>query len=98
VPGPVHAAEEQDVLPAVGVVVEKRAAGPQCFREQLAAIRPAVVAEPDAGRRGDVHELEADRIGLLQEQRVERDGGRGETGAQARQEVATIHRGPTSPF
>ena len=38
VPGPVHAVDEQDVLPAVGVVVEERAAGAERLGQQLAAV------------------------------------------------------------
>ena len=45
VTGPVHAVDEQDVLPAVGVVVEERAAGPERLGQQLAAVGAAVVAE-----------------------------------------------------
>ena len=50
VPGPVHAVDEQDVLPAVGVVVEERAAGAERLGQQLAAVGAAVVAELQAGR------------------------------------------------
>ena len=57
---PVHAVDEQDVLPAVGVVVEERAAGAQRLGQQLAAVRAAVVAELESGRGRDVGEREAD--------------------------------------
>ena len=98
VAGPVHAVDEQDVLPAVGVVVEKRAAGPECFGQQLAAIGAAVVAEPQAGRRGDVDEREAGRVRAAAGTRgIEWHGRRGETRAAARQEVAPIHSGTDQP-
>src|SRR5260370_41722691 len=35
---PVHAVHKKDVLPAIAVVVEKRAARAQRFRKQLAAV------------------------------------------------------------
>ena len=57
---PVHAVDQQDVLPAVGVVVEKRAAGAQRLGQELAAVGAAVVAELEAGRAGDVDEAEAE--------------------------------------
>ena len=85
-------------LPAVRVVVQEGAAGPERLREQLAAIGAAVVAEPEARRRGHVHQLEAGAVRGLREQRIEGDGGRGQTGAQARQKVPAIHKGPTRPF
>ena len=59
VPGPVHAVDEQDVLPAVAVVVEERAARAERLGQELAAVRAAVVAEGEAGRGGDVDEPEA---------------------------------------
>ena len=63
VAGPVHAVDEQDVLPAVGVVVEERAAGAERFGQQLAAVRAVVVPELHAGRGGDVDEAESRRRG-----------------------------------
>ena len=51
---PVHAVDQQNVLPAVGVVIEERAAGAQRFGQELAAVGAAVVAEMDAGGFGDV--------------------------------------------
>jgi len=59
VTGPVHAVDEQNVLPAVGVVVEKRAARSQRLRQELAAVGAAVVAKPEARRGGHVGEAEA---------------------------------------
>ncbi len=60
VAGPVHAVDEQDVGPAVSVVVDERAAGSHRLGQQLAAKRPAVVAEPEPGRGRDIGEREAD--------------------------------------
>src|SRR5207253_9466769 len=39
VAGPVHAIDEQNVLPAVGVVIQKRATRAERLRKQLAADR-----------------------------------------------------------
>ncbi len=57
---PIHRIDEQDVLPTVGVVVEKGAAGAECFGEELAAVGAAIVLEVDAGLRGDIDELETE--------------------------------------
>ena len=48
--GPVHAVDEQDVLPAVVVVVEERAAGAERLGQQLAAVGAVVVTERQPGR------------------------------------------------
>ena len=51
VAGPIHAVDEQDVLPAVGVVIQEGAPGAERFRQELAAVCAAVVRECDARRR-----------------------------------------------
>ena len=53
VPWPVHAIHEQDILPAVRVVIEKRATGAHGFGQKLAAEGAAVVAKLQA--RGGRH-------------------------------------------
>ena len=50
VSGPVGAVDEQDVLPAVAIVVEEGAAGAQSLGQKLAAEGAAVVLEVEAGR------------------------------------------------
>ena len=49
VAGPIHPVDEQDVLPAVGVVIEKCATGAESLGKQLAAVGAAVVLEMDSG-------------------------------------------------
>ena len=61
--GPIHAVDQQDVQPAVGVVIEERAARPQCFGQKLGAVRAAVVPELDAGRGRDVLQPKAGGAG-----------------------------------
>src|SRR5207237_8219539 len=53
VAGPVHRVDEEDVLPAVVVDVEKGAAGPERFRQVLLAERAAVVSKMETGGGGD---------------------------------------------
>ena len=72
--GPVDAVDQQDVQPAVAVVIEEGAARPQGFGQVLGAEGAAVVAELDAGGGGDVGQAEA-RAGRW---RPERQGGRAE--------------------
>ena len=55
--GPVRRVDEQDVLPAVIVIVEKSAARADGFRQVMFTIRAAVVLETNAGLRRDVAEL-----------------------------------------
>ena len=62
VAGPIHAVDQQDIQPAVAVVIEKRATGAERFRKIFRAERSAVVPEVDAGRSGDVGEAKS-RIG-----------------------------------
>src|SRR5579859_1670569 len=55
---PVHAVDEDDVLPAVVIVIQKRAAGAQCLGQIFAAERAAVVLEIDASRRSDFNKAQ----------------------------------------
>ena len=59
VAGPVHAVHQQDVEPAIAIVIEKRAAGPHGLGQILGAERAAVVMEVDARRGGDIGQPEA---------------------------------------
>ena len=61
VPGPVHGVDQQNVLPAVGVVVEKRTAGTERLGKQFAAVCTAVVLKENARLGRDVGEPEAER-------------------------------------
>ena len=63
VPGPVHAIHQQDVLPTVGVIVEKSAAGAQRFWKQLSAVCATVVLELNAGSTGNVRKTKRKRSG-----------------------------------
>jgi hypothetical protein len=56
--GQSHRVDEQDVLPAVVIVVEKRAAGADRLREILLAEGAAVVFESECRLGGDVGELD----------------------------------------
>ena len=59
--GPVHGIDEEDVLPAVVVVVEKTDAATHCFGEIFFAERAAVMLKVNAGLRSDVGELDGAR-------------------------------------
>ena len=58
VAGPVHAIDQQDVEPAVAIVIEEGAPGAHGFGEVLGAERAAVVAELNTGGGGDVGQAE----------------------------------------
>ena len=59
VSGPVHAVNQKDVLPAVPVIVEEGASGAKRFRQKLASISPAVVAELDSSRISHIGKVES---------------------------------------
>ena len=58
-PRPVGAVHQQNVQPAVAVVIEKGATRPQGFGQVLRAESPAVVAEVDARRAGNIVQTKA---------------------------------------
>src|SRR5205814_673110 len=95
VPRPVHAVDEQNVGPAVRVVVEKSTARSHRLGQQLAAEGPAVVTELKAGRSGDVGQREA---GLLLRECVVRPRGGRECRAARPQTVATLQGSVTRPL
>jgi hypothetical protein len=66
--GPVHAVDEKDVLPAVGVVVDERAAGSQRLGQELPAVGATVVTELKTGRASDLTQLKANGRGTLREE------------------------------
>src|SRR6185369_8661589 len=99
VPRPVHGVEQQNVLPAVVVVIEKSASGAECFRQQLAAIRAAVVPKMDARLRSNVRERETRRRRRRgRECRDRRRPGSNSGAAHVRQEVAPLHGNVTKPL
>ncbi len=55
---PVHGIHEEDVLPAVVVVIENADAAAHCFGEILFAEGAGIVFEADAGLGGDVGEFD----------------------------------------
>ena len=54
---PVGAVDEQDVLPAVGIVVEKCATRTEGFGKQLSTVGAAVVAKLESGGLRDIDQL-----------------------------------------
>ena len=60
VPGPIGTVHQQNVLPAIVVVIEKRATGAKRFRKQLAPVRSIVMLEIYSGGTGHVGEMEAE--------------------------------------
>jgi hypothetical protein len=58
-PRPIHPIDDEDVKPAIGVIVEKGATGAERFREILLAERAVVVNESDASLLGDVGQMKA---------------------------------------
>jgi hypothetical protein len=70
---PIHSVDQQNILPAIGVEVEKGAAGTQSLGQQLASERAVVVVKLDSRGLGDVRKPEGWlwRRRLLLEERIE---------------------------
>src|SRR5688572_12514979 len=97
-PRPVGAVDQQDVLPAITVVVEEGAPRAKRLRQQLAPVGAVVVPEHESGGGCDVGKLKTwRRRGLA----VDADGERRQAQPRtaAAKEVAAIdrHSGFTSP-
>src|SRR5580704_1320079 len=60
---PIGAVDEQDILPAVAVIVEERATGAESFGQEFSAEGSAVVLELDARMAGHIGEAKAGRGG-----------------------------------
>ena len=58
---PIHAVDQQDVLPAIAVVIEKGATRAKRFRQQLSAVGAVVVLKLDACRGRHVNEPQSQR-------------------------------------
>ena len=56
--GPVGTVDEEDILPAVGVVVEEGAAGAESLGQKFPTECAAIVAETQAGGGGDIGQAE----------------------------------------
>ena len=91
--GPVHAVDQQDIEPAIGIVVEEGAAGAHGFGQILRAECAVVVPELDAGGGGDIGqaEVQAGRVGGQRPRR-------GATQKGATDERTAIHAMLTRPW
>src|SRR5208283_4129074 len=75
VAGPIHSVDEENVLPAVAVVIEEGTAGTHGFGKKFSSKGAAVMLELEAGARGYVHEAKAGgRPGTA----LQAEGARGE--------------------
>src|SRR5437660_12067890 len=77
-PRPIHPVDEEDIGPAVVVIVDKRAARPQRFRQILLAEGTGVVDEPDASGLRNVAKLKPLRGALGSALRLRKCEGRRE--------------------
>jgi len=58
---PVGAIDQQNVLPAIAVIVEKGATGTERFRKELASKGTTVVLKAKARGNGDIGKAKAER-------------------------------------
>ena len=91
---PVHAVNQQDVLPAIAVIVQEGATGAQSFGQQFASIGAAVVKKPDSRLIGDIDQAKRKARRRLQGQKLRR----GEPCSNdSLNEAPAIHRSFTRP-
>src|SRR5262249_12306940 len=100
--GPIRAVDKQNVLPAVGVVVKKCAAGTERLGKQFATVRAIVMFEVDSCRTSHVGEVEPQgglRFGpqMFPRCRKIRDKGRA-TERSCSQERTPVHGTFTRPL
>ncbi len=95
VAGPVHGIDEEDVWPAVGVVIKEGAAGAKSFGEKLAAVGTAVVVEINASLRGDVGKLKS---GSVRWRRRRKTGGEDSCANGLLDEISSLHGRVTRPL
>src|SRR5688572_1602540 len=97
-PRPIGAVDQEDVLPAISVVVEEGTPRAKRLRQQLAAIGAVVVPERESGGGCDVGKLKPGRRrGLTAD--ADRERRQAQPRAAAAKEVAAIdrHSGFTRP-
>ncbi len=100
VTGPVRTVDQEDVLPAVTIVVEKGASRAESFRQELATESAAIVLKMDTGLAGDVGEAKPECIAV---RRLCREGLQPQKlrprceSRHALQEMPAIHGTFTSP-
>jgi len=95
VAGPVHGVDEENVWPAVGVVIEEGAAGTESFGEKLAAVGAAVVVEINASLRGDVGELKSESVRW---RRKRKTSGEDSCANGLLDEISSLHGRVTRPL
>ena len=88
VTGPVGTVDQQDVLPAVAIVVEKGASRAESFRQKLATESAAIVLKLDSGLAGDIGEAKSECIAV---RRLRREG------SQAAKAATTMRVPPCPP-
>src|SRR6266566_2037982 len=97
VAGPIRSVDEENVLPSVGIVIQKCTAWTECFRKKLSAISAAVVAELNAGRTSHIDEPKSGSGGRSQ-QSFRRDLQSSGKGSEPTQKRPAIHGRFTSPL
>src|SRR5438046_10695686 len=93
---PIRTVDEKNVLPSVGVVIQKCTAWTECFRKKLSAISAAVVAELNAGRTSHIDEPKSGSGGRHQQSFRRELQGSGK-GREATQKRPASHRRFTMP-
>src|ERR1035438_8397597 len=96
--GPIHAVGQQNVLPAVGVVIQKGAPRAQSLGEQLAAISSAVVLEVNSCRAGYVGKMKPQRRLRRTPEHWRAQSRRSRQGRRSNHESPAVHGMFTKPL
>src|ERR1700688_198597 len=94
VAGPIHAVDEQNVLPTVVVVVEKCATRAQCFGQKFSPEGSAIMLKLNSCCGGDVGEAESKRRGRRTKKIARRKGGVKGQAASCGDKLAALHVSP----
>ena len=94
--GPIHAVHQQNVLPAIVVVIEKRAARAKRLGKKFSAEGSAVVLKLDSRRGSDVGETKTETWGWSGEKIAQRKGRvEGQAACGGRNKFTTLHECPS---
>src|SRR5580700_10825534 len=94
---PIHSVDQKNVLPAVAVVIEESATRSKRLRQQLSAVRPAVVLKLNSRRSGYIREMKA-RIAARLRKNPSRRESRRDPSARVPEKIAPPQGRLTRPL
>src|SRR5271170_628609 len=95
---PIHSVDQQNVLPAVAVVIEESATRSERLRQQLSAIRATVVLKLNSRRSSYIRETKAGIAARLRKNPSTRDARRDPCRTRLREKISPPQGRLTRPF